>query len=121
MMALRILLLERRIETVERKFLRPVVGRPKMNRVTREGTNMYSLNKINVGYRCKWAEGLLRMNDNYVSKSAYEYSPTGRRNASRPRERWREQHPRKRDKAGMICFLTLRIMMATSILVHLHS
>ena len=37
-----------------------------------------------------------------ISKLAYEYVPTGKRNVDRPRRRWTDQQPRKQNKPGML-------------------
>jgi hypothetical protein len=43
------------------------------------------------------------MNDTRFPKSVYEEVPTGRRNVSRPTERWADQHPRRQKQPKMAC------------------
>lgn len=42
--------------------------------------------------KCKWTQQLLRLKDTHIQVSV-QIGTTGRRNASGPRQRWRDQHP----------------------------
>ena len=48
---------------------------------------------------------MLRLSGSYVSDLVLEHSPTGRRNASRPRKRWRDRTPMKIRKALNVLYI----------------
>lgn len=52
----------------------------KTNEEIRKKLNTYKLNYINVDYRHKWTQHLLRMNDTCIPRLVYVYIPIGRRN-----------------------------------------
>jgi hypothetical protein len=88
---------DRRTEKAEMKLLRPVAGYTvydyKTNEETRKELNTYNLNEIIVDYKHKRMQRLSRMNDTRIPRMVYEYNTTVKRNADRPRKRWKDQHP----------------------------
>lgn len=62
---------------------------------------MYNLNVIIVDYRCKQTQNLLRINYKRMPELVYEYLPTGRRNADRPKKRRTAQDLQRLNKRRM--------------------
>ena len=52
----------------------------------------YNLDDITEEYKRKWPQHISGMNDTGTPKLLYEYIPPGKRQAGRPRKRWRGQH-----------------------------
>ena len=45
------------------------------------------------------------MKNTHIPRSVYEYTATSRRHVGRPKKRWKDQHPSRRNKCGMVMCL----------------
>ena len=78
------------------RFLRHLLGITKLdkekNQCIREKTGAQNIVKEIKQYQKKWLQHVQRVDTNRLPKLALRYKTKGRRNAGRPRKRWRDNY-----------------------------
>jgi len=86
---------EKRLEATQMKFLRHLLGIPKLdkekNQCIREKTGAQNIVKEIKQYQKMWLQHVQRIDRNRLPRQALKYRPEGRRNIGRPKKRWRDQ------------------------------
>jgi hypothetical protein len=86
---------EQRLEAAQVKFLRHLLGITKLdkekNQTIRERLGVQNIVKEIKQYQQKWLQHVQRMDTNRIPKQALQYTPKGRRNIGRPRQRWKDK------------------------------
>ena len=86
---------EQRLEATQMKFLRHLLGIPKLdkekNQCIREKTGSQNIVKEIKQYQKKFLQHVQRMDTNRLPRQALKYRQEGRRNIGRPKKRWRGQ------------------------------
>jgi hypothetical protein len=77
------------------RFLRPLLGLTRLDRQRNPDIrNMLKVNNLTEGiklYQKRWLDHLERMDRSCLPKLAFQYQPRGRRDAGRPRKRWKDE------------------------------
>jgi predicted GTPase len=86
---------EQRLEAVQMKFLRHLLGITKSdtvkNQSIRKKTGAQNIVKEIKQYQQEWLQHIQRMDTNRLPKQALHYRPKRQRNLGRPRTRWKDQ------------------------------
>ena len=86
---------EKRLEAVQMKFLRHLLGIAKLDKekkqYIRKKTGAQNIVKEIKQYQKKWLQHVQRMDRNRLPRQALKYRPEGRPNIGRPKKRWRDQ------------------------------
>lgn len=82
------------IQASEMRFLRAVKGCSLLDQLRNENIrndlNIFSIVDKIKEKRSAWSQHIQRMEDDRLTKVAYHYRPTGKRDPGRPRQRWNE-------------------------------
>jgi hypothetical protein len=85
---------KRRLETSHMRFLRPIIGVTRRDRLTNEAIRNRLKTKDIVNdiqsYKLNWKH-VDRMKENLFPKNILKSTPTGTRNIGRPRSRWKDK------------------------------
>jgi hypothetical protein len=86
---------KRRLEVSHMRFLRPIIGVTRRDRLSNEEirNRLKTTNIVNdiQSYQLNWKQRVDRMGENRFPKKLLKYKPIRTRDIGRPRSRWKDQ------------------------------